>query len=379
MTKVLRKSRPVFERREVQRRQDDIRLDGGLRSQTQKRETHRELRPRPTAFRHLVQPARGKASRIASARSGGMPWRFHFKTACRVTPIALATAACPTESSNAVASELNLSMSVVNHNCYPSSTGDEAGGGPINHRGGNVIDITGMSEQIKATHDTTVHDPRTYGGRLGIAIEQARVTVRDLAKHLDVSPQSVYKVMRGDSKTLQVGNHLKAAKFLGVEPGWLSDARGPMIPPREITLDGNSDYPAIKHVAIRFSAGVTGYEVQQVDEQESQPIVFRASWFRARSLQPGQLVAATVMGPSMESTLYDGDLVIINLADTNPREGEVYALRHDDELVLKRLFREAGGWVMRSDNPDQRRHPQREMGSTSAVIGRVVYRQSERL
>lgn len=226
---------------------------------------------------------------------------------------------------------------------------------------------------------TTNHDPHTYGGRLQMAIEAAEVSVRDLAKHLDVSPQSVYKVLRGESHTLQVSNHLKACKFLGVEPVWLSEGRGQMGRQQAISLEDNPLYPAIRHVALRFSAGATGYEVQQVDAKEAQPIVFRASWFKTRGLKPERLIAATVHGQSMEPTLYDGDLVVINVDDRTPKDGEVFAARYEDEMVLKRLFREGGSWWLHSDNADQRRHPRRECGGSVEIIGRVVYRQSERL
>lgn len=236
-----------------------------------------------------------------------------------------------------------------------------------------------LQTMVDTSHmDTTTHDPHTYGGRLGLAIESAQITVRDLAKHLDVSPQSLYKVLRGESKSLQVANHLKACKFLGIEPKWLSDGAGTMAPSKALSLEDNPDYPAIRHVAMKFSAGVTGYEVQQVGD-DSRPIVFKASWFKARGLKPHRMLAVTVSGQSMEPTLYDGDLVVINLDDTAPRDGEVFAARYEDELVLKRVFREGGSWWLHSDNADQRRYPRREAGAGVEILGRVVYRQSERL
>lgn len=47
--------------------------------------------------------------------------------------------------------------------------------------------------------------------------------------------------------------------------------------------------------------------------------------------------------------------------------------------LAKRLIRDAGAWWLVSDSPDQRRYPRREAGPVVEVIGRVVYRQSERL
>lgn len=222
-------------------------------------------------------------------------------------------------------------------------------------------------------------DPYTYSGRLRIAIEQSLMTVRDLAKRLDVSTQSLYKVLRGESKSLQASRHLQACQILGIEPRWLSDGTEPMKALRKVTLGEDPAYPAIRHVGVRFSAGITGYEVQQLGEEEAQPIVFRASWFKSRGYRPDRLVAVTIEGDSMEPTLYAGDLVVINLEDTGPVDGEVYACRYEEQLVVKRLFREGGAWWLHSDNPDQRRHPRRAASESVEIIGRVIYRQSERL
>lgn len=255
-------------------------------------------------------------------------------------------------------------------------------GNQIKHTGRCRTDTaTAQQPEPDAMYKTpAANDPHTYGGRLQIAIEHANVTVRELAGHLNVSPQSVYKVLRGESKMLQVVNHLKAARFLGVQPRWLSDGAGTMLQANVISLDNNPDYPAIRQIKMTFSAGITGYEVQQIDESESvQPLVFRADWFKSRGYTPGKLVAVKVAGQSMEPTLYDQDLVVLNLEETSPRDGEVYACRYEDELVVKRLFREGGAWWLHSDNADQRRFPRRECGETVEIIGRVVYRQSERV
>jgi phage repressor protein C with HTH and peptisase S24 domain len=223
---------------------------------------------------------------------------------------------------------------------------------------------------MSATH----HDPLTYGGRLGLSIEAAQVTVRDVAKHLDVSPQSLYKVLRGESKTLQVANHLRVCKFLCIEPKWLSDGLGAMHTAKAVAIEDNPDYTTIKTVKMQFAG--TGYEIQNMDDG-SRPVIFRTSWLTAKGLNPARLIAMRVEGPSMEPTLYDDDVVVINLDDTEPKPGEVYAAQHDDALVIRRFFRDGGAWWMQSDNADQRRHPRRE--STGHVIGRVVHRQSERL
>lgn len=82
----------------------------------------------------------------------------------------------------------------------------------------------------------------------------------------------------------------------------------------------------------------------------------------------------------MEPSLYEGDLVIVNLADTKLLAGEVYAVNYEGEPVIKRLTRDAGQWWLTSDHPDQRKHYRRQCsGNECIIVGRVVKKESERI
>lgn len=55
----------------------------------------------------------------------------------------------------------------------------------------------------------------------------------------------------------------------------------------------------------------------------------------------------------MEPVLHSGDLVLLNLADTQPRSGRAYALRQGDELLVKYCQLMPGGLLrVSSANPD---------------------------
>jgi phage repressor protein C with HTH and peptisase S24 domain len=82
----------------------------------------------------------------------------------------------------------------------------------------------------------------------------------------------------------------------------------------------------------------------------------------------------------MEPSLYEGDLVIVNLADTKLVAGEVYAVNYEGEPVIKRLTRDAGQWWLTSDHHDQRKHYRRQCsGNDCIIVGRVVKKESERI
>jgi phage repressor protein C with HTH and peptisase S24 domain len=82
----------------------------------------------------------------------------------------------------------------------------------------------------------------------------------------------------------------------------------------------------------------------------------------------------------MEPSLHEGDTVVINTADTTPKDGEVFALNYEGESVIKRLVRDAGDWWLASDNADKRAYPnKRWVDGLSFIVGRVVHKQSERI
>jgi len=100
-----------------------------------------------------------------------------------------------------------------------------------------------------------------------------------------------------------------------------------------------------------------GFAVDMDDDQSATPIVFHKEWFVASGYRPSALYGVKVSGASMEPALWDGDIAIINTDDTTPRDGEVFAVNFEGEMVIKRLRRDAGVT---------------SFGSVSAVAGIVV-------
>jgi len=145
----------------------------------------------------------------------------------------------------------------------------------------------------------------------------------------------------------------------------------------EIKLINNQEYPSIKRVNLKLSAGIVGFGIDY-DVEDQAPIVMQKNWFQSRGYKPEKLLATKVKGDSMQSGLFDGDTVVINTADTEPADGEVFAINYEGEMLIKRLIRDSGVWWLSSDNPDQRKHPRKECASDLCIIiGKVVHKQSE--
>lgn len=127
-----------------------------------------------------------------------------------------------------------------------------------------------------------------------------------------------------------------------------------------------------------YQSGASGFAVEYLGDEDA-PIVFRRQWFESNGYNPEKLFATKVANGSMEPGLYDGDTVVVNTEQTEPKDGIVFAANYEGELVIKRLVRDAGQWWLSSDNPDQRRHPRKVCDENVHLIGEIVHKQSERI
>lgn len=147
----------------------------------------------------------------------------------------------------------------------------------------------------------------------------------------------------------------------------------------EVDLDRHPDLERIRRVTLRLEAGVNGFAIDS-EEKDGMPIFFRSDWLQQRGYKPYQLIALKVMGHSMEPTLYPDDMVVINTADVEPKDGKVFAVNYEGQAVIKRMVRDSGTWWLSSDNPDQRRYPRKECANSAClIVGQVIHKQSEQI
>ena len=148
--------------------------------------------------------------------------------------------------------------------------------------------------------------------------------------------------------------------------------------PQLVSLTDHPELHEVPRVKFKLSAGVSGFAID-FEQGNGKPIFFRQDWFETNGYRPDKLFAVRICGQSMEPRLWEGDLVVINTADTTPKDGEPFALNYEGELVIKRLRRDAGEWWACSDNPDQQRYAPKRCTEDVKIIGMVVYRKGERI
>lgn len=229
--------------------------------------------------------------------------------------------------------------------------------------------------------------------RIAAAMAHAKLTPAMLVAKTGATKGAVSQWLNGKTKNLKSETSLAISDATGVSQAWLITGIGDMLPVRrasadphakatskpEIHLENNPEYPSIKRVTFKLSAGSSGFGVDYDSVSDRAPIVFSKSWYESRKLTPNKLFAVKVANGSMEPGLHDGDTVVVNTAQKDPIDGAVFAVNYEGQLVIKRLIRDAGAWWLSSDNVDQRHYPRKICDENTFVIGEIVHKQSERI
>lgn len=132
-------------------------------------------------------------------------------------------------------------------------------------------------------------------------------------------------------------------------------------------------FVSIPMLSVRASAG-NGTLNEPSAEYVVQGLAFSRAWLSRRKLSPQNLKVIEVKGASMEGVLSDGDRVLIDLQDKQPRSGFVYVLRQGDELLVKYCQLLPGG-VLRVSSANAQFESydvELERAQDVEIVGRVV-------
>jgi len=210
-----------------------------------------------------------------------------------------------------------------------------------------------------------------------------------LVKASGASKSVVNQWLAGKIKSIDIRYALNIEHALGISHIWLMTGDGdPMESPTRLaknmtpvhaSASNDPDFVHIPLVKLKLSAGITGFATEP-ERRDGGTIGMRSAWVERHRYNPKYLYAITVSGDSMETTLHDGDIVVINVADKKLVDGSVYAFNYEGEAVVKRLSRDAGQWWLTSDNADQRKYHRKLCNNGDClVIGKVVRKESDQI
>lgn len=132
-------------------------------------------------------------------------------------------------------------------------------------------------------------------------------------------------------------------------------------------IDQSILYVSAPRYEVLAAAG-SGSEV--LDESVKGYLGFNKTWLKEQSLSATNLAVIEVRGDSMEPTLHDGDSVLLDMRSPQLKDGGIYTLRREGELLVKRLRRQGMDWLIASDNLS---YPVERLDENVDVLGRVVW------
>lgn len=180
----------------------------------------------------------------------------------------------------------------------------------------------------------------TFARRLREGLDVRGMTQAELAKRSGISKSSISRYIKGDWEGKQSAVY-ELAKALGVTEAWLMGYDVPMesdtapaIPPGFAPLPEMESVPLVGQIAcgqpITAEENLEGY------------VSIPAEWHATFTLM--------CKGDSMEPTIHDGDLVAIR-KDVEVENGEIAAVRIEDEATLKHVYLHADYIELRPENP----------------------------
>lgn len=171
----------------------------------------------------------------------------------------------------------------------------------------------------------------------------------------DLPPQSVHGWIKFD-RMPHKAQLLRLAQATGISEEWWRN--GSLPPPtsgisistESVPSETNPDLVNIPCLNVKASAG---YGNHVYEERVVGHFQVSRAWVRnVLNCDPGKVHIIFVDGPSMEPTLEDGELVLIDRRCEKFDNDAVYAIQFDGQLRIKRVqLRWDGTVVIKSDNP----------------------------
>lgn len=216
--------------------------------------------------------------------------------------------------------------------------------------------------------------------RIAAAIKHSKKLKKVIAEECGVTGSAVTQWITGDSKSMKPENLFALAAATGVSAEWLANGTGEMIEPSGPEVPGSpneKDYALIPQYRAKGACG-DGYYNDHV--QTTEGLVFKRDWLRRMNAKPENLFVIYAEGDSMEPYIFEGDVVLFDTSQVEPKDKQVYVLRRPDGgNSIKRLNQQfSGAWMIRSDNQDKASYPDEPVTESAVheipLLGRVIWR-----
>ncbi|EKO3939524.1 helix-turn-helix transcriptional regulator [Vibrio metschnikovii] len=229
----------------------------------------------------------------------------------------------------------------------------------------------------------------TIGERIRRVRKELKLTQQQVAKSTGVSSTSIVFWESGET-TPKGSNLIALCKALKVDPQWLQTGKGEQKAKETANAEllGNmqvwdsktplgDDEVAIPFLLdVRLSAG-NGF-ICDTEQDRGYRLRFAKSTLRRYNVEPANAKCVSVKGDSMEPVLPDGSTVGIDCGNKQLADGKIFAINHNGELFIKKLYRLPGGGL-RIYSFNELEYPPREYTEAQVleqqitIVGRVFW------
>lgn len=209
-----------------------------------------------------------------------------------------------------------------------------------------------------------------FGKRAGINDTSMRAYLKDTMPGLDklvaiaeAADVTLDWLARGVEPKRYVQNQTGQTDIL------VRDAHGSTM---ALEVKGAQGFALIPRLDIQASAGNGRVAVS---EEPLEYLAFQANWLRGRGINPAAARVLTARGDSMEETIRDGDVLLVDTSIDRVLDNSIYVVVYGDMVLVKRIHgRINGSLQLISDNP---RYPAEEVAKGEVddlkIAGRVMW------
>lgn len=196
-------------------------------------------------------------------------------------------------------------------------------------------------------------------------------SLRSFARRTNLSETAIRKYSTGES-TPNLERLVAIAQAGGVSVQWL--ATGERLEHKETEPQGKmeDEFVLIPGYNIQVSCGHGAINCEQLEP--SRHLAFRRKWLKYKGFNEKDLAIVWAKGDSMHPTISNNDTLVVHIGRKKISDGNIYVLRNDDQLWVKRVQVTPTSWELISDNEhyDKISVPKDEQ-HTFEVVGQVVH------
>lgn len=170
------------------------------------------------------------------------------------------------------------------------------------------------------------------------------LTIAEFAEKIGEKPSRLTDVLNGKQRP-PFDIVEKILEVFDVDANWLIMGKKN----NSTNNDSVEEFALVPFYDVEISAGF-GRNNSDIYEPISH-FAYRKDWLKQKRLHIDKLISTSISGDSMEPTIPDSSIILIDTSRYQPRDGHIYVLRNGDTYWVKRLqIQPDGKLVLISDN-----------------------------